>query len=367
MKEVIEYGVTEAALAELKGKYAKVPDAGTKEGYALCKAGIAEIRPLRTSVEKRRKELKADALAYGRKVDDLAKTITNALVAIEQPMKDAKQVVDDEVKRIEEEKRQAEIKRIENIQSRIVEIKSFGDGLLNADSKLLQYSIDSLNSTVISDEHYGEFCDAASEAINATQERLTAALNERLELERQQEENERIRKEQEAESKRLAEEQAEIQRQQEVDAAKLKEEQEEFRKQQAEAQAKIDAEAAELKKKQDEMQSELKRQEDERLAEERAEAEKVKAEKEQLEREKHEVEEAEQMAKEVEAERQRVAAMKPDADKLKLFAGDLLIMDFPELEDEKCRKILASAVSSISAIHDDIMKKVAALNKSKAA
>ena len=360
MNEVIEYGITDAALAELKGKYSNVPDVSTKKGYALAKAGISEVRTLRTSVEKKRKELKADALDYGRKVDAAAKKITDALLAIEAPMKDAKKAIDDEQVRIEEEARQAEINRIEEIQGRIADIHKFGEGLLNANSELIQKSIDALNNTVISEKYFGEYCEAAEDAIKATQEILISALNERKAFEDQQAENERVRKEQEAEAKRLAEQQAEIDRQKQADADKRRAEQEEARKKQEEAQAEID-------RQREEVEAEKRKQQQAKLDAEREEAEKIKAEKEKLEREKSEKEAAEKQAELEKQEHARIEAMKPDIEKITDFAASMVSLSMPLIADAECRGILTEFIDDVNDAHEILISRIDKISESKAA
>lgn len=108
--DVIRYDVTDAAIAEIAETY-KNADASTTKGYGVVVKGIATTRELRVAVEKKRKDLKRDALDYGRRVDGEAKRITAALMEIEQPLKLLKGAVDDEkelVKREAEEARLAE-------------------------------------------------------------------------------------------------------------------------------------------------------------------------------------------------------------------------------------------------------------------
>ena len=90
----IVYDVTEEGLKALENKWSQVPDVTQKEGYALCEAACKELRTVRVAVEKRRKELKADALEYGRKVDSTAKAISERIEAVENPMKTAKEAED---------------------------------------------------------------------------------------------------------------------------------------------------------------------------------------------------------------------------------------------------------------------------------
>lgn len=95
---LVSYSVTDAAIAELAERFTGL-SCDTSEGYEQVRLAIAEVRGLRVAIEERRVELKADALAFGRKVDAEAKRITVALEAIENPLKKLKQVVDDEKER----------------------------------------------------------------------------------------------------------------------------------------------------------------------------------------------------------------------------------------------------------------------------
>ena len=66
-------------------------------------------------IEKRRVELKADALAFGRNVDAEAKRITVQLSAIEDPLKAQKDAVDNEKARIRQEEEAARIRALEAV------------------------------------------------------------------------------------------------------------------------------------------------------------------------------------------------------------------------------------------------------------
>jgi len=80
----VVFSVTDAGIAELEAKHRGLVVAhGDKKGYLALTQAIAEVRTARTDVEKRRKELKQDALDYGRLVDSTAKAITERLEAIE--------------------------------------------------------------------------------------------------------------------------------------------------------------------------------------------------------------------------------------------------------------------------------------------
>ena len=109
-KPVALYDVTDAAIEELKNELT-----GLTEYNAVSK-GIAKVRTLRTRIEATRKQLKADSLAWGRKVDAEAKRITEALEAIEEPLKRLKQQIDEAKER---EKAAIEAARRVEIENRI--------------------------------------------------------------------------------------------------------------------------------------------------------------------------------------------------------------------------------------------------------
>lgn len=90
----VEYPVSEKEIAAARAKYGAITF-DTPEGYEEGRIALANLRTARTSIEKRRVELKADALAYGRKVDDVAKRLTLLVSEIEEPLKDRKAAIDD--------------------------------------------------------------------------------------------------------------------------------------------------------------------------------------------------------------------------------------------------------------------------------
>lgn len=100
--EVIEFNPDERALAvfspfdkqiaELKQKNAVVFDYNDPAGNKAARSQIATIRKVKGSLEKTRKEAKAGALEYGRKVDSTAKAIEEQLQEMidlhEKPIKE---------------------------------------------------------------------------------------------------------------------------------------------------------------------------------------------------------------------------------------------------------------------------------------
>ena len=322
----VVFSVTDAALSELEAKHrGLVVSHGDKKGYLALTQAIAEIRTARVDVEKRRKELKQDALDYGRLVDSTAKTITERLEAIETPLKQNKEQYDAEVERIKREKEEAERLRIAGIQSLIAAIANAPAALATATAERLQQAIVKAGAMEITEADYAEFVDQANEAkataIAALQDLLTARIAaEEAEAARIAEQA-RIDAERKAEAERIAKEkaelaaqQAEFQRQQ-AEARRIQEEADRVRREaeaaeqakrdaeQAAQQAEIDRQRAELKRQQDEL-AEQQRQQEER---DRREAE-AKAQKEADEKRK---EIAAKLAADIEAakpERERIVA-----------------------------------------------------------
>lgn len=101
---VISYESTLGAIAQLAEQYTGITF-DTPENYERGRKAIADLRERRVKVEKRRKELKADSLSFGRKVDAAAAELTSAIEAIEDPLLAARKAIDDAE---QERKRQAE-------------------------------------------------------------------------------------------------------------------------------------------------------------------------------------------------------------------------------------------------------------------
>jgi len=245
VNQVVEYGVTDAALAQLKEKFEEVPDASTKEGYELIKAGLKEISPLRIGIEKKRVKLKAESLAWGKKVDAEAKRITSEITALEDPYKEAKKLQDDKEEREKQEAIEKEQARISGIESKIFNIKSFSDGLLGVKASYIRERLDKLEDLEINEANYQEFLEPAEIAFKSTHELLTKTHAEREAFETQQA--------QQAEQQRIMDEkQAELDAKQAVidaqEAAQKQKERDEQIAKEAEERA---TKAAELKIKQE--------------------------------------------------------------------------------------------------------------------
>jgi len=302
----IVYNVTDEALSTIESNWEIVPDCHEKENYEIVRKGISEIVGLRGDVERRRKELKKDALEYGRNVDAAAKSITARLLSVEERLKTAKGEVDEE-KRIERErKKEAERQRLAELESKVQSIRDMASIRVNDTSETIRTRAAEVDGMVINEAEYQDLTgqalsaqfDAFGSLIMAADEmsaREKRAAEERAELERQraaqraeeerlaklaaeQEERDRIAAEKRAaEEARLAAERKKIEQErieQERIAARQREEE---RIRIAEERAKLDEERRRLQAEQEErdraaqkVEAERRAREEARLAEERA-------------------------------------------------------------------------------------------------
>ncbi len=268
---LVDLGITDASLAILKDTYKNIPDPNTPEGYDALKVGLSVLVPLRTGVEKKRKLLKADSLEYGRKIDTEAGRVTAELLSIEQPMRDAKSVIDDAEKLREQEEADKEAQRIADIEAKVEEIKGLTDGLLGAD----------VADNIVIDESYGEFEEAAKAMWTSARQAISKAIGDRQKYDLEQAELEKLREEkekrdQEDHDKRVASEAAGMAKKEAEEKARKENERIEAEKQQAIKDKEIAIQAI-------------------KDAKARAEQEKkdaVKAEQDRVAREKKEAEEA---------------------------------------------------------------------------
>lgn len=288
---LVTYNVTEAAIAAIAEKCAPL-SADTSQGYEEVRLAIANIRETRVAIEKRRVELKADALAYGRLVDSEAKRFTDLLVAIEEPLKQKKADVDYEKSRVKAEKEAAERKVVED---RIRAEQAAEDARLKAER------------------------DAEEARLRTLREAEEAKLaDERARL---------------AEERRIADEAARVQRE------AFEAEQAATRKAQQAEQARLDAERAAVEKERRAVAAEreaAERAEFERVAKVKAEEEaKAKAERERVE------------AAELQA---RIEAVKPDLEKVRSFAASILALVPPKVRSKKVAASLSAATATLAQV-----------------
>jgi hypothetical protein len=329
--EVIKFDVTEAAIARMKDLYMDlvVKDIDDQEGFDAVHDARMVIVKHRTGVEKHRKFLKADALAYGKKIDTAAKEIFGKLAPIETHLAEQEKIVTDEKKRVKEE------------EARLFKEKADSR---HAQLTMIGVSVSYQEVSMWSDEEFETRLDAELAAQMAERARLEAA--KRIEDERIAEEKRieaedvaLIKAEMEAERKRLADEREA----QEEAQAKVKAEQDRIAEEQAKAQAEIDAQKKVIQDKKDFLEREAFEIRAKEEAQIKARID-VLARDERLEKERVEQEAAEA------AEAKRVNDLKPDRTKA-LDWVDLAkrTPDYPNVHPD-ILEILDGAQSNIEAV-----------------
>lgn len=321
---LVTYSVTEAEIARTREACASLT-CDTPAGYEAVRVAIGNLRSTRTAIEKRRVELKADALAFGRLVDTEAKRFTDLLLAIENPLKTKKAVIDDEADHVKRAKEAAAL-------------------------KIVQDEIDRHNAEKA----------AAEKAIRDAEEARLAAEREALRLERA----------------RLASEQAKI------DAGRKAEEDRAAAARKIE-QARIDAERTaqrlEDERRRREREAEEKASRD-RIAAEQAkvdserravEVERQKAERIEFERQakiQAAKDAAEQLARDVLEKARRdaeLAALAPDLEKIATFVMAIRSLQAPKLKSKRLAERVAAAMGALGHVADDLAGNAAAVKGGK--
>ena len=228
---IADYSPTEQALAALRGKYTNVVfDLKTTKGDKDARAARLELVRLRTSLEVKRKAIKAPALAYAKLIDTEANRITIEIVALEKPIDE--QIKADEKRREDERAEQARIEQIrrDGILAKINTLRARANDTDSLTSDQVDQAWHDLDEEEITAEVYQEFVSAAktakSETLDKLGERYTRALaaeQEAARLKAQREDNAReaerlaaIKREQEAQAENLRRQQEELQAQQEA-------------------------------------------------------------------------------------------------------------------------------------------------------
>lgn len=270
------YNPIEAGLADMEDKYKDGPkDLSIPAHYEECRLALSETRGTRSKTEKLRKELKADALAYGRLVDSTAKRIIDKVLEIEEPYAVAKKEFDTRIEIEKREKALAEERRVDGISNRIAEIGSLVAAHVSSTSEVIKALLPKLVSDLETCGEWAmEFSAKAESTIRDTLEKLAELLT--MKMQQEQYAADKAKAEKEAAEKAEADR---LQREKEVA---------EERERLAKERAALDAERAAIKAEQD------------KLAAEQAEKDRV-AKAEQAEKDKATEVERAKMAAEIEA------------------------------------------------------------------
>lgn len=327
----------DAAIAKMKSEYTllTVKDINDARGLKLVHAARMEVKNCRVAVEKLRKELKADSLEYGRKVDAEAKRITAMIEPIETHLEEQEAIVTREKERLRAE---AEAKRKAILDDRI--------------SKLLAMDC-VVNPSILEVMSPASFAELLAEAINkkAEKDRLAAEklAAEEAEKKRQAEEAARYRAELEAQRKALAEERAKHEAEAAAERAKL----EALRQEQERERKHAERRAEELQRERDQKAAEERAvlaAQQRKLDEERKAIELENARREAAEKAKRETEEriareaeAKRLAEEAEAARlAKIEAERPHREQILKICNTLNEIEVPQgpLHDEVLEVLL---------------------------
>ena len=275
--QIAEYSETASALAMLRENYAGVIyDVTQSKEMKAAKDARAELRGLRTSLEKKRVEIKAPALDRCRLIDSEAKRITAELVALEEPI-DVQIKVEEARAEVEKlAKLQAEQERQDKIAAAIDAIRNVPASLTGKPSVIIAGQLANLEAMNLDEDEFSEHFRTASDALElaisrvrqmhadqvaheAEQKQIVA---ERAELERVRAENAKLQQEA---AQHAADERAKAERLAQVERDRVAEEQRkaeaiERGKQQAAAAAERDRLAAERKEQEAALQAERERQ-----------------------------------------------------------------------------------------------------------
>lgn len=227
---LIEYDVSFAAISKMKTDFAGLTIAGIedKEGYQKVHECRMVVKNHRTAVEKKRKELKADALKYGRMVDAKAKGITEKLLEIELPLETEEKRIDAEIEAIKQAKIEKEKARVENLDKAIDEIIALGREGVGLSSQEIEKLLTQTREISLLEDFYQEFLPRArreqENSIAALQLALSEAKKREEEAQRQAEEKaelEKLRKEQEEKEKELKAEQEKLEAERKTEEEKI--------------------------------------------------------------------------------------------------------------------------------------------------
>ena len=282
---------------EIKAREIKITDVSQVKEMQEARAIRIELKNLRVNADKKRKELKEESLRTGKAIQGIYNVVEALIVPMEKYLENQEKFAE----RIEEQKKkEKELERQKQL-SEFVEDTSL------------------YNLLEMSEAGFQELLKASETAYNARIKAEKDAENARIKEEKErQAENERIRKENEKLKKEQEEKDALIKKQQ-------KEKEELIRKQKEADEKRL---------------IEEKRKQDEEARIKIAEAMKKKEEEERIAKEK------------------RDAELAPDKEKLAKVANDLMLFQYPELNDEKAKEILENVKELIKKVNLYIIKNI---------
>jgi len=335
----VQYNLTEAAIKKLREDYdpALIPDTEKKgdEGYLVVHEKVMSITKVRTAIEKKRKELKADALSWGRLVDGKAKELTEIIEAIEAPWKTLKTDLDEKEAREAEEARERELEAMQIIEAKIEQLKSATNGLLGLPVIQLKERLALIQGVTI-DESYGEYVEAAEHHKNAAIKAITETIASQELLEEQQAQVKRDQEKIAAAQKEVDDKAAELDRIRQENEQAAADKMAEQQKKMDEQQALLDKQKADQEKAEED---EKQRKEDEAFAE--------------LEEKQRKEKEIADAAAKKEREVELYARL-PEDIKMRKYADELLAIEAPTVESKEMDQLNVDTALALGHLAADI-------------
>ena len=187
LKTVTAYDDFRAKIAEVKDTCNFLPDVTTDDGYTKSKRVSLDVGKILTSIEKKRKELKAESLAIGKAIDSEAKTLVAELEEFQLPHKEA-------YKELDNLKKEREANRKAGLEERVRVIRELPEAMADSDSEGIKMALESLQVEECLD--FYEYATEALKARNASKETLAKMFADKLQAEKDAIELAELRKKQ---------------------------------------------------------------------------------------------------------------------------------------------------------------------------
>lgn len=343
---IATYQPADAGIADLRERFMPLVVEGVEDREGLRRVHDARmvVKAHRVAIEKTRKDLKAGALEYGRRVDDEAKRLKALLEPIETHLQAEEERIAAEKAAIKAEEERRRKAKLDERVAALAEV-----GYLAQVSVVEAMTDQDFEEELAFRREQHEERQAREAEERARREAEQAAERERAEKERaelqrlraeQVARDEQAAKERKAEEQRLAKEREAL----EAERRKVEEERQAIERERELEHAR--KEAAEQAKREAE-------EEAQRRADEEAERERI-----QREREREEAEAQERQRKAEEEAAARREAMRPDAEKLRALAG--MVEDLGERTslsaevEVRARDILDEAAATLRDLAEEL-------------
>lgn len=311
-KEIAKFNLADAAIAEMSSRYLALT---IQDGYEVVHSAKMEVKGKRIDVEKKRKELKEDALRYGQAIDGEAKRLTALISPIEDHLEKEERIY---LAAKEAEKAEKERLIAEKLQVRVDRLCSYGA---------------TFNGTVFT--AFG--IQVAHKAIGACSDEGFEQFIAQIEKAKEVEEA-RLKAEDEAKKAEAAH------------LLKIEEEQELERKRLAKIEDQQRAEAARLRAEQDAIEKEKLRLVNEKVREEEEKIRAVELEKAKKEAVAIALKNAADKAEKARLAAERKAARQPDQQKIIAYLGELSLVPLPEVKSSEALLLMGEIHQRISEV-----------------